>query len=59
MIKIISNSLIDIDIYHKQLFINHFWDLNNYMIFQICYLLNIFKNNFEFFNNAYKNNYQK
>ena len=49
MINLFSKCLVDIDIYHNKLFINHFWELNKYMITEFTYLLKMFKNNINFF----------
>jgi DNA polymerase III delta prime subunit len=50
IIQIISDNLVNIDKYHNQLFINHYWDLNDYMVYEALASLLILKHNIHFFN---------
>ena len=50
LIQIISDNLVNIDKYHNQLFINHYWDLNDYMIYETLASLLVLKHNTYFLN---------
>ena len=54
IIKIVTNRLVSIDKYHNQLFINHYWDLNNYMVYELINIIYLYKINNKFFDNTSK-----
>ena len=50
-IQILNNNLIDIDKFHNKLFIYHYWDLNDYMIYILFNSISLLKNTKNYFNN--------